>query len=157
MTEATIRARRSTPTKDWVVPERSLRNNYDLSLALDELEMGDPLHVRVAEVPEIRLRGQQATAIGDEIGSFDTLLRRPAWHDQASCRGGDSERWFPGRGTDPGELAELKRICESCPAREPCLEFALTNGERFGLWGGKSERERRGMRKARDRARRLAS
>jgi WhiB family redox-sensing transcriptional regulator len=33
--------------------------------------------------------------------------------------------------------------------REDCLEFALQNGEKFGIWGGLSERERRRIRRQR--------
>jgi len=33
--------------------------------------------------------------------------------------------------------------------REDFLEYALDNGEKFGIWGGMSERERRRLRRAR--------
>jgi WhiB family redox-sensing transcriptional regulator len=33
--------------------------------------------------------------------------------------------------------------------RGDCLEYALDNGEKFGIWGGMSERERRRLRRAR--------
>ncbi|MES8969273.1 WhiB family transcriptional regulator, partial [Cutibacterium acnes] len=39
------------------------------------------------------------------------------------------------------------RICESCEVRQECLEYALANDERFGIWGGLSEMERRRLRK----------
>ena len=38
--------------------------------------------------------------------------------------------------------------------REDCLEYALANGEKFGIWGGMSERERRRLRRARALSRR---
>ena len=38
-------------------------------------------------------------------------------------------------------------ICTSCEVRAQCLEYALENDERFGIWGGLSERERRKLRK----------
>ena len=41
-----------------------------------------------------------------------------------------------------------------CVVREDCLEYALANGEKFGIWGGMSERERRRIRRARALARR---
>jgi WhiB family redox-sensing transcriptional regulator len=40
---------------------------------------------------------------------------------------------------------EAKSICRECPVREPCLEYALANRERDGVWGGATERERRRM------------
>jgi len=44
---------------------------------------------------------------------------------------------------------EAKEVCRGCVAREDCLEYALDNGEKFGIWGGMSERERRRLRRAR--------
>jgi WhiB family redox-sensing transcriptional regulator len=41
--------------------------------------------------------------------------------------------------------------------REDCLEYALANGEKFGIWGGLSERERRRIRRSRALARRTVS
>src|SRR5204863_4410470 len=52
---------------------------------------------------------------------------------------------------------EAKEVCRGCVVREDCLEYALANGEKFGIWGGMSERERRRIRRARALARRAAS
>ena len=49
---------------------------------------------------------------------------------------------------------EAKEVCRGCVVREDCLEYALANGEKFGIWGGMSERERRRLRRARALARR---
>lgn len=43
--------------------------------------------------------------------------------------------------------AEPKAICDNCGIKKDCLNYALVNGEKFGVWGGLSERERRSMRK----------
>jgi WhiB family redox-sensing transcriptional regulator len=48
-------------------------------------------------------------------------------------------------------------VCRGCVVREECLEYALSNGEKFGIWGGMSERERRRLRRARALARRAAA
>lgn len=53
-------------------------------------------------------------------------------------------------------VARAKAVCAGCPVREACLEFALANDERWGVWGGTSERQRRAMRAASDRERRVA-
>ena len=51
--------------------------------------------------------------------------------------------FFPGR----GQSAEpARRICASCPVRQPCLEFALRHGITHGIWGGLAERDRRALR-----------
>jgi WhiB family redox-sensing transcriptional regulator len=46
-------------------------------------------------------------------------------------------------------MTEAKEVCRGCVVSNECLEYAIENGERFGIWGGKSERERRRLRRAR--------
>ena len=67
-----------------------------------------------------------------------------AWQEQALCAQTDPEAFFPEKG---GSTREAKRICSDCPVRLECLEFALANDERFGIWGGMSERERRKLKR----------
>ena len=62
------------------------------------------------------------------------------WQDRALCAQTDPEAFFPEKG---GSTREAKRVCRSCDVRAECLEYALENDERFGIWGGLSERERR--------------
>ncbi len=63
-----------------------------------------------------------------------------AWMLEARCLDADPEAFFPEKG---GSTREAKRICAACPVRVECLDYALRNDERFGIWGGLSERERR--------------
>ena len=62
------------------------------------------------------------------------------WQERALCAQTDPEAFFPEKG---GSTREAKRVCLSCEVRGECLEYALENDERFGIWGGLSERERR--------------
>ena len=66
-----------------------------------------------------------------------------AWRLNALCAETDPEAFFPEKG---GSTREAKRVCSGCEVRAECLEFALANDERFGIWGGLSERERRRLR-----------
>uniref|UniRef100_UPI0015584E4D WhiB family transcriptional regulator n=1 Tax=Geodermatophilus sabuli TaxID=1564158 RepID=UPI0015584E4D len=66
-----------------------------------------------------------------------------AWRLDALCAETDPEAFFPEKG---GSTREAKRVCTGCAVRAECLEFALANDERFGIWGGLSERERRRLR-----------
>jgi len=68
------------------------------------------------------------------------------WHDRANCLGVDPDLFFPERGAS---TREAKEVCRGCEVRHDCLEFALQNGEKFGIWGGLSERERRRIRRQR--------
>ncbi|WP_276529566.1 WhiB family transcriptional regulator [Nanchangia anserum] len=63
-----------------------------------------------------------------------------AWQDQALCAQTDPEAFFPEKG---GSTREAKQVCQLCRVRDDCLRYALENDERFGIWGGLSERERR--------------
>ncbi len=71
---------------------------------------------------------------------------KTGWQAQANCMGVDPDLFFPERG---GSTREAKEVCRGCVVREDCLEYALANGEKFGIWGGMSERERRRVRRAR--------
>jgi WhiB family redox-sensing transcriptional regulator len=71
----------------------------------------------------------------------------PAWMDHAECSGVDPDLFFPGRGDDV-TLRKAKAVCSRCPVKDECLDHALAHGEKWGVWGGTSERERRQLRRA---------
>jgi WhiB family redox-sensing transcriptional regulator len=66
------------------------------------------------------------------------------WQERALCAQTDPEAFFPEKG---GSTREAKRICSGCEVRSECLDYALAHDERFGIWGGLSERERRRLRR----------
>ena len=68
------------------------------------------------------------------------------WKDLSNCLGVDPDLFFPERGAS---TREAKEVCRGCEVRIDCLEYALQNGEKFGIWGGMSERERRRIRRQR--------
>jgi WhiB family transcriptional regulator, redox-sensing transcriptional regulator len=78
------------------------------------------------------------------------------WQDRAACRGIDSLLFFGPDGEPRGEReireAKAKAVCASCPVQAQCLEYALANSIRYGIWGGLNEEER--VRERRRRARR---
>lgn len=67
-----------------------------------------------------------------------------AWQEQSLCAQTDPEAFFPEKG---GSTREAKRICVGCEVKSECLEYALAHDERFGIWGGLSERERRRLKR----------
>jgi WhiB family redox-sensing transcriptional regulator len=69
-----------------------------------------------------------------------------AWQTDALCAQTDPEAFFPEKG---GSTRDAKRICTTCEVKAQCLDYALQNDERFGIWGGLSERERRKLRRSR--------
>lgn len=87
-------------------------------------------HITTHDAPATGLRG-----IGDT-----------SWHTRGACHGMDVEDadavFFPGP-RDHAEIAEAKELCGWCPVRRDCLDFALENVLKEGLWGGLTEAERR--------------
>jgi WhiB family transcriptional regulator, redox-sensing transcriptional regulator len=69
-----------------------------------------------------------------------------AWQTDSLCAQTDPEAFFPEKG---GSTRDAKKICGQCEVRAQCLQYALDNDERFGIWGGLSERERRKLRRGR--------
>jgi len=87
------------------------------------------------------------TAIRESfIATLADILQIPDWYKDANCVGTDQDEFFPERGSS---TVIAKAICKECKVREECLEFAVVRKERFGIWGGKSERERRAIRRER--------
>ncbi|WP_255950446.1 WhiB family transcriptional regulator [Streptomyces odontomachi] len=66
------------------------------------------------------------------------------WQQRALCAQVGTDFFFP----EPGSsVREAKRICQLCDMRATCLEYALEHDERFGVWGGLSEKERLDLRR----------
>ena len=84
------------------------------------------------------------TPVHDAFGIGADETAEPTWQDRALCAQTDPEAFFPEKG---GSTREAKRVCRSCEVRSECLEYALQHDERFGIWGGLSERERRRLKR----------
>ena len=68
------------------------------------------------------------------------------WQQDAACKGMDTRLFFPARGESS---PEAESACGRCPVRLECAEYAIGSGQRFGIWGGTSERQRRRVRAGR--------
>jgi WhiB family redox-sensing transcriptional regulator len=71
------------------------------------------------------------------------------WREHAACRHEDPELFFPVGTSGPAahQTEQAKAVCRTCPAREPCLQWALETGQSIGVWGGTSETERRALKR----------
>jgi hypothetical protein len=76
--------------------------------------------------------------------TLEELPEPPEWVGGALCAQIDPEIFFPEKG---GSTRDAKSVCKRCDVAEQCLAYALEREERFGIWGGKSERERRPLMK----------
>jgi len=79
-----------------------------------------------------------------DLSELFGLPEEASWQERALCAQTDPEAFFPEKG---GSTREAKRICTGCEVRGECLEYALQKDERFGIWGGLSERERRRLKR----------
>ena len=101
-------------------------DDFGVDVAADPYGSYDPF-VDAVDAP-----APSAASAGDE-----------GWRLDALCAETDPEAFFPEKG---GSTREAKRVCLGCAVRVECLEYALSADERFGIWGGLSERERRRVR-----------
>ena len=79
-----------------------------------------------------------------DLSDIFGLPEEQNWQERALCSQTDPEAFFPEKG---GSTREAKKVCLTCDVRQECLEDALEHDERFGIWGGLSERERRKLKK----------
>lgn len=71
-----------------------------------------------------------------------------SWMDRAACKGLPVAAFFPPSG---GVTPATKAVCNACEVRAGCLDYALERDERFGVWGGESEADRRRLKRNRQR------
>lgn len=81
---------------------------------------------------------------GIDLTAIFGLPEEASWQERALCAETDPEAFFPEKG---GSTREAKKTCVKCEVRAECLEYAIVHDERFGIWGGLSERERRKLRR----------
>ena len=115
-----------------------------ISAALELVDMSGGLTDPVEETTATPLRLVDPT--GAAVGVFGEPedAQEADWQERALCAQTDPEAFFPEKG---GSTREAKRICSGCEVRAECLEYALGQDERFGIWGGLSERERRKLKR----------
>lgn len=111
---------------------------------------------RAEELGDVAPRTRSGSEAREQEVSGDVWLGLPsiipaeqiegelAWQVDALCAQTDPEAFFPEKG---GSTRDAKKVCGACTVKQECLEYALANDERFGIWGGLSERERRKLRK----------
>ena len=76
---------------------------------------------------------------------------RVDWRGGAACVGEDPELFFPASTFGPrmSQAEEARSICRRCPVTTDCLVWALDAGIEDGVWGGRTEEERRTLRRRR--------
>jgi len=73
------------------------------------------------------------------------------WRSQAACQGDMGSAFYPPVRSEKRSIKEArekraKKVCASCAVRTTCLDHALDGGERYGIWGGLTDLERKHLR-----------
>ena len=92
--------------------------------------------------------------------SMAESAERLDWQEDAACREYDNVLFFGEEGESELEKqsreAHAKAVCHRCPVLEPCLEFAMETNQKYGIWGGLTDKERASLKRRRARARRAS-
>lgn len=79
-------------------------------------------------------------------GDASLVVMPEPWMKDARCTETDPDLFFPEQGGDAADrVRNAKKVCASCTVSKDCLAYALEHNERSGIWGGLTERERRGL------------
>jgi WhiB family transcriptional regulator, redox-sensing transcriptional regulator len=107
--------------------------------------MGGTPHTTTGSPMSEVISRPRLSLVPDTVEDFDMAeIETESWQDRALCAQTDPEAFFPEKG---GSTREAKKICLGCEVRSECLDYALAHDERFGIWGGLSERERRRLKR----------
>ncbi len=107
--------------------------------------VGSAPHTNIGPAPAATPTRPQLSLVPDPVDvALPLTPEDDLWQERALCAQTDPEAFFPEKG---GSTREAKRICQGCEVKDACLEYALANDERFGIWGGLSERERRRLKR----------
>lgn len=106
--------------------------------------VGSTPHTNTGPAPVAPSGRPQLSLVPEPRDAFAATEEDDQWQENALCAQTDPEAFFPEKG---GSTREAKRICLGCEVKDKCLEYALANDERFGIWGGLSERERRRLKR----------
>lgn len=159
--EAVIAWAGENPDQQLDIARAIVQRMLNLRQELSEQEQPDPeelellkgmifgIGIRRSVLPYEALVGSDIPPVFTAV----TINDEKTWELIARCRDENPDLFFPDRQTSPEKKAaateKAKAFCGECVVSETCLEYALTHGEKFGIWGGLSERERRKLRRQR--------
>ena len=107
--------------------------------------IGNAPHTNTGPAQNGTIGRPQLSVVPDQSNVLDEpAIDDEQWQERALCAQTDPEAFFPEKG---GSTREAKRICLGCEVKDECLDYALAHDERFGIWGGLSERERRRLKR----------
>lgn len=94
-------------------------------------------------IPELFTKLSSAPLSSAEI-ILGSRYESEEWKLDGVCRTVDPDMWFP---EPPNSGFQAKKLCVRCPVKDECLDYAMTNNEKFGVWGGLSAHERKKLRR----------
>lgn len=97
--------------------------------------------VNVASKKELEEKQRRESIVSELLDTWSLNNKNFDWQDEAVCKG-QGEIFFFERGSNKLRIKQAKELCEGCPVRRECLDFALDNRFEFGIYGGKTPNER---------------
>lgn len=76
------------------------------------------------------------------LSDFALVTADFRWMNDAACRGRNDIDFFP-EDNYVAKAAIATTICDQCPVKQQCLDFAIDNGIQYGIWGGLGFQQRR--------------
>ena len=123
------------------------RVDFDSTIRFDSRmlgSVGNEPHTNTGPAQYVTPGRPQLSLVPERLDAERSAVEDEEWQERALCAQTDPEAFFPEKG---GSTREAKRICQGCEVKDECLDYALANDERFGIWGGLSERERRRLKR----------
>lgn len=95
----------------------------------------------------LHLKVRQTSAT---LSGFDDPMREPRAFESPLCAQSGGDFWFPEPGLgSTSEALYARSICDQCVHQSECAEWGINN-ERYGIWGGLSEFQRKQIRRQRN-------
>ena len=96
------------------------------------------------------MQHQRVQQISAQLSGSDDPMREPREYENPLCAQSGGDFWFP----EPGlgstqEAVHARNICNSCVHQTECAEWGIYN-ERYGIWGGLSDFQRKQIRRQRN-------
>lgn len=72
------------------------------------------------------------------------MIDSPDWHEDAECAKPENAEYANNFfANKPSQQNSAKKLCDMCPVRKDCAQWALNNKQIWGVWGGLDYKELR--------------
>jgi WhiB family redox-sensing transcriptional regulator len=134
-------------TKPAHVRRNLKSSNIDSFCAEPETFTLEQYHRQVPVAPTVP--GERPEPVPSVERAWEAVMharRGTEWMRDAACKGMNPALFFPNRG-DNRAIRAARKVCDGCPVREKCDIYAMDNRMHHGMWGGRTEMDRKASRR----------